>query len=390
MDELSMDEIAAAFTVVSLRTELRNLGLSGQGTKDILVKRLYFLHHPEQNVEAQTEDAGGTSTPNPRSLDIGETLDPSGYIWDNQCILKNDEDLRVTPFEPIDQDVSDELFQSGAEDGLQEADPMREQMTRLNNLFMFTLGASEFRHPEKLTESLREILNEANRVAPVNPEIMPELRAFKQNVESELNKAMSRQQIRETVETSIWGPNRAKSDRERLISGSCQTLLVEDSLEKKINERLVSMVNNGVMDSVIKRQVDALEAQLSAQLSTKMSEWEGWRQAMDIKLARDGGLKKTLESFPVELGEVRSDILQLRNEIMSLKSADAKLTERLQYYEPNTQSLEILANMSRSQATSISNIQLKLDEIGNQSRNFKYDKPGWERTSNFLAMLSRD
>ena len=92
---LTKEEIVSC-TVVSLQTELRNLGLPAQGNKEVLVDRLVRYYFQPDN-ETGNGAVESTSTPVPipcrKAVDVEDISYLCGYVWDNQHLLS---DLKPT------------------------------------------------------------------------------------------------------------------------------------------------------------------------------------------------------------------------------------------------------------------------------------------------------
>ena len=76
-------EEVSSLKVPILREELRNIGLSSQGLKAELIEGVWSHYEEQRNLQDRPDREVPTPNLLPNAIEIGETTDQNGYIWNN-------------------------------------------------------------------------------------------------------------------------------------------------------------------------------------------------------------------------------------------------------------------------------------------------------------------
>ena len=335
---LTREEIAS-FTVVSLKTELRNLGLPAQGNKEVLVDRLvrYYLQPDNETGNGAVES---TSTPVPiprrKAVDVGDISYQGGYVWDNQHLLSADDHIGV---QPVDHTAL------GDETVPLEIDTTRLQMKKIKNMFKFFMDQSALRHPGKLTKDLKSVLAEANKIVCFQPQLIGELEAMKQNVSLELSKASLRQKVIEDLEESIDETGRLFVENVDVRHGSLQTLVpgsrdTEGFVDRIIEGKLCNYMKKQEFVGLINQQIATAKEEIFGDFMRLSGE-----DIRDLKIELDTTTTQQLDNFKIDLNK------------------------RLQHYEQNMNSLAVLAQLSNNNASKINTLMARVDGVCSDLQN---------------------
>ena len=195
-------EEACSFKVPFLREELRNIGLSSQGLKAERIEHVWSHYEEQRNLLDGPDREVPTPNLLPNALEIGETTEPNGYIWDNQCTMKDVFD-RFSLNDEGSAQVKDDAFESSSRIDEQDRNLVQKKLHRVKNLFRFILGAAEYRDPGKLVEDLECVRNEAASIYVSHPQDIQVLRIIQINIELDLKLAKYQFKQREALEQSM-------------------------------------------------------------------------------------------------------------------------------------------------------------------------------------------
>jgi len=195
-------EEVSSLKVPILREELRNIGLSSQGLKAELIEGVWSHYEEQRNLQDRPDRE--VSTPNllPNAIEIGETTDQNGYIWNNQCTMKDELD-RLSLNDEGSAQVKDDIIESSSEIDEQDRNLVQKKLHRVKNLFRFILGTVEYRDPGKLVEDIECVRDEAASIYVSHPQDIQVLRILKLHIELDLVLAKDKFKHREALEQSM-------------------------------------------------------------------------------------------------------------------------------------------------------------------------------------------
>jgi len=384
MNNFTYEEVCSLH-VPALRDELKTVGLPSYGLKAELIERLWSYFEEQRKLQGGPDREVPTSTPLPHALEIGETTDPSGYIWDNQCTMKDDLD-RLSLDDEGSEQVNDEIFESSTEIDPQDRILVQKKIHQAKNWFNFIIGAAEYRNPSKLVGDLVCVRNDAASINTSDPQDMPILRNLQRSIEHELEKAKDKFNNREAVEKSIAAAaGRSISVNEAARYGSLNSLLTGNTMEK-IQEDITKMVQKCEIESFVKPILIPVKMELQSEIANMKhfiqencktreldriqavnlveTKIESLRQEMKCHLTEE--LENLRTKTPAQEDEThkrcKSEQEKLLVVINEIRATSTKMEERLKFYEQNMGSLTKISEIIQSHASGINEAKSKTNQ----------------------------
>ena len=384
MNNFTYEEVCSLH-VPALRDELKTVGLPSYGLKAELIERLWSYFEEQRKLQGGPDREVPTSTPLPHALEIGETTDPSGYIWDNQCTMKDDLD-RLSLDDEGSEQVNDEIFESSTEIDPQDRILVQKKIHQAKNWFNFIIGAAEYRNPSKLVGDLVCVRNDAASINTSDPQDMPILRNLQRSIEHELEKAKDKFNNREAVEKSIAAAaGRSISVNEAARYGSLNSLLTGNTMEK-IQEDITKMVQKCEIESFVKPILIPVKMELQSEIANMKhfiqencktreldriqavnlveTKIESLRQEMKCHLTEE--LENLRTKTPAQEDEThkrcKSEQEKLLVVINEIRATSTKMEERLKFYEQNMGSLAKISEIIQSHASGINEAKSKANQ----------------------------
>ena len=378
-------EDVCALHVPALRDELKTVGLPSYGLKAELIERLWNYFEEQRKLQGGPDREVPTSTPIPHALEIGETTDPSGYIWDNQCTMKDDLD-RLSLDDEGSEQVNDEIFESSTEIDPQDRILVQKKIRQAKNWFNFIIGAAEYRNPSKLVGDLVCVRNDAASINASDPQDMPILRNLQRSIEHELEKAKDKFNNREALEKSIAAAaGRSISVNEAARYGSLNSLLTGNTMEK-IQEDITKMVQKCEIESFVKPILIPVKMELQSEIANMKhfiqencktreldriqavnlveTKLKSLRQEMKCHLTEE--LENLRTETPAQEDEThkrcKSEQEKLLVAMNEIRATSTKMEERLKFYEQNMGSLAKISEIIQSHASGINEAKSKANQ----------------------------